>query len=49
MSSEGTQTSIALGSASSGCEKTNECYLLYSVTIGEHSSIAWIIDLIVLG
>jgi plastocyanin len=44
MSSEGTQVSIALGSASPGCEETNECYLPYSVTITEHSSVTWTND-----
>ena len=44
MSSQSTQVSIALGSASPGCEETNECYLPYSVTISEHSSVTWIND-----
>ena len=43
-SSQSTQVSIALGSASPGCEETNECYLPYSVTIREHSSVTWTND-----
>jgi plastocyanin len=39
--SQSTQVSIARGSASPGCEKTNECYLPYSVSINEHSSVTW--------
>jgi len=42
--SENTQVSIALGSASPGCEETNECYLPYSITISEHSSVTWTND-----
>ena len=42
--SENTQVSIARGSASPGCENTNECYLPYSVTINEHSSVSWTND-----
>ncbi len=42
--SQSTQVSIARGSASPGCEKTNECYLPYSVTINEHSSVTWTND-----
>ena len=42
--SQNTQVSIALGSASPGCEKTNECYLPYSVSINEHSSVTWTND-----
>lgn len=42
--SENTQVSIALGSASPGCEDTNECYLPYSITISEHSSVTWTND-----
>ena len=33
--------SIAFGSASPGCEKTNECYLPYSISIKEQSSVTW--------
>jgi len=44
MSSQSTQVSIALGSASPGCEETNECYLPYSVTISKHSNVTWIND-----
>jgi plastocyanin len=39
-----TQVSIARGSAFPGCENTNECYLPYSVTINEHSSVSWTND-----
>ncbi|MDH3339781.1 MAG: plastocyanin/azurin family copper-binding protein [Nitrosopumilus sp.] len=42
--SQNTHVSIARGSASPGCEKTNECYLPYSVTINEHSSVTWTND-----
>ncbi len=42
--SQNTQVSIARGSASPGCEKTNECYLPYSVKISEHSSVTWTND-----
>jgi plastocyanin len=42
--SQNTQVSIARGSASPGCEKTNECYLPYSVSISEHSSVVWTND-----
>ncbi|MDH3395105.1 MAG: hypothetical protein OEL52_03010 [Nitrosopumilus sp.] len=42
--SQSTKVSIARGSASPGCEKTNECYLPYSVSINEHSSITWTND-----
>jgi len=42
--SQSTQVSIARGSASPGCEETNECYLPYSVTINEHSSVTWTND-----
>jgi len=42
--SQSTQVSIARGSATPGCEKTNECYLPYSVTINEHSSVTWTND-----
>ena len=41
---ENTQVSIARGSASPGCENTNECYLPYSVTINEHSKVTWTND-----
>ena len=41
---QSTQVSIARGSSSPGCEKTNECYLPYSVTINEHSSVTWTND-----
>ena len=44
MSSQSAQVSIALGSASPGCEETNECYLPYSVSISEHSSVTWTND-----
>jgi len=44
VNSQNTQVSIALGSASPGCEKTNECYLPHSVSIKEHSSVTWIND-----
>ena len=44
INSQSTSVSIALGSASPGCEETNECYLPYSVTIAEHSSVTWIND-----
>jgi plastocyanin len=43
-SSQSTQVSIAHGSASPGCEETNECYLPYSVTISEHSGVTWTND-----
>ena len=36
--------SIAFGSASPGCEETNECYMPYSVTINEYSSVTWTND-----
>ena len=39
--SQSTQVSIARGSASPGCEKTNECYLPNSVSVNEHSSVTW--------
>ena len=42
--SQNIQVSIARGSASPGCEKTKECYLPYSVTINEHSSVTWTND-----
>ena len=42
--SQNTQVSIARGSASPGCEKTNECYLPYSVSVKEHSSVTWTND-----
>jgi len=42
--SQNTQISIALGSVSPGCETTNECYLPYSVSIKEHSSVTWTND-----
>ena len=42
--SQSTKVSIARGSASPGCEKTNECYLPYSVSIKEHSSVTWTND-----
>ena len=44
VNSQNTQVSIALGSASPGCETTNECYLPYSVSIKEHSSVTWTND-----
>lgn len=44
LNSQSTQVSIARGSASPGCEETNECYLPYSVTINEHSSVTWTND-----
>ena len=44
INSQSTSVSIALGSASPGCEETNECYLPYSVTITEHSNVTWIND-----
>ena len=44
VNSKNTPVSIALGSASPGCETTNECYLLYSVLIKEHSSVTWTND-----
>ena len=42
--SQSTKVSIARGSASPGCEKTNECYLPNSVSIKEHSSVTWTND-----
>jgi plastocyanin len=44
VNSQNAQVSIALGSASLGCEKTNECYLPYSITTSEHSSVTWTND-----
>jgi len=44
VNSQNAQVSIALGSASIGCEQTNECYLPYSITINEHSSVTWTND-----
>ena len=41
---QSTQVSIARGSASPGCEKTNECYLPHSVSIKTHSSVTWTND-----
>jgi len=41
---QSTQVSIARGSASPGCEKTNECYLPNSVSIKVHSSVTWTND-----
>jgi len=42
--SQSTKVSIARGSASPGCEKTNECYLPNSVSIKTHSSVTWTND-----
>ncbi|MDH3736357.1 MAG: hypothetical protein OEQ94_04965 [Nitrosopumilus sp.] len=42
--SQNTPVSIALGSASPECAQTNECYLPYSVSINEHSSVTWTND-----
>jgi len=42
--SQSTKVSIARGSASPGCEKTNECYLPNSVSIKAHSSVTWTND-----
>ena len=44
VNSQNTQVSIALGSASPVCEKTNECYLPHPVSIKEHSSVTWTND-----
>jgi plastocyanin len=44
VNSQNAQVSIALGSASPGCEKTNECYLPYSISISEYSSVTWTND-----
>jgi len=44
VNSQSTKVSIARGSASPGCEKTNECYLPYSVSIKENSSVTWTND-----
>ena len=44
VNSQNTLISIALGSASPGCEQTNECYIPYSVSIKEHSSVIWAND-----
>ncbi len=44
VNSQNTPVSIALGSASPGCETTNECYIPYSVLIMEHSSVTWTND-----
>lgn len=44
LNSQNTQVSIALGSASPGCENTNDCYIPYSVSITEHSSVTWFND-----
>ena len=41
VNSQSTQVSIVLGSASPECGQTNECYLPYSVSIKEHSSVTW--------
>jgi len=41
---QSTKVSIARGSASPGCEKTNECYLPNSVSIEIHSSVTWTND-----
>jgi len=42
--SQSTKVSIVRGSASPGCEKTNECYLPYSVSIKENFSVTWTND-----
>ena len=44
LNSQNTPVSIALGSVSPGCETTNECYIPYSVSIMEHSSVTWTND-----
>ena len=44
VNSKSTKVSIARGSASPGCEKTNECYRPYSVSIKENSSVTWTND-----
>jgi len=41
VNSQNTQVSITLGSASPGCETTNECYIPYFVSIKEYSSVTW--------
>lgn len=43
-SSQSTQVSIPIGTASPGCEQTNECYIPYSVSVKEHSSVTWTND-----
>jgi plastocyanin len=42
--SQNIQVSIARGSASPGCEQTNECYLPYSVSVKENNSVTWTND-----
>ena len=42
--SQNPMVSIAFGTASPGCEATNECYIPYSFTIKEHSGVTWIND-----
>jgi plastocyanin len=44
VNSQSTQVSIALGSASPECGQINECYLPYSASIKEHSSVTWTND-----